>query len=164
MSIRRVAIVVLGLLVLAASPRAAQVAQAEARAPLAVVVGPSLKMTDISLGTLRAIFRGDVATAPDGKRFVPMNAPLKSYERILFDRKVMGLEPDEVAQFWITRRIRDEGLPPRTLPTADLGARVVASFPGAIAYVSAKIVRTGVRVLKVDGKLPSDPDYLLTEP
>lgn len=164
MSIRLAAVVALGLLVLAAFPRAAHVARAEARPPLAVVVGPSMKMTDISLGTLRTIFRGEIATAPDGKRFVPVNAPLSSHERVLFDRKVLGLEPDEVAQFWITRRIRDEGMPPRTLPSADLGARVVASYPGAIAYVSAKIVRTGVRVLKVDGKLPSDPDYLLVGP
>lgn len=164
MSIRLAALVSLALLALAASPRAAPVARAEARPPLAVVVGPSMKLTEISLGTLRSIFRGDNATAPDGKRFVPVNAPLTSYERVLFDRKVLGLEPDEVAQFWITRRIRDEGMPPRTLPSADLGARVVASYPGAIAYVSSKIVKSGVKVLKVDGKLPSEADYLLAAP
>jgi hypothetical protein len=154
---------VLALIALAALPQRRSV-HAQGRPPLAVVVGQELKLSDISLATLRTVFRNEVAYAPDGKRFVPLNAPLKSYERELFDRKVMGLAPDEVAQFWITRRIRDEGLPPRTLPTTELGLRVVASYPGAITYVSTKIVRTGVRVLKVDGKLPSDPGYLLVAP
>ncbi|MET0287161.1 MAG: hypothetical protein ABW352_21940 [Polyangiales bacterium] len=151
------------LLALAAWPARLPV-RAEARPPLAVVVGSELKLSEISLATLRTIFRGDPTTAPDGKRFLPLNAPLKSFERELFDRKVLGLAPDEVAQFWITRRIRDEGLPPRTLPSSELGLRVVASYPGAITYVSTKIVKGGVRVLKVDGKLPTDAGYLLSAP
>jgi hypothetical protein len=151
------------LLVLAAWPTRVAV-RAAAHPPLAVVVGSELKLSEISLATLRTIFRGEPANAPDGKRFLPLNAPLKSFERELFDRKVLGLAPDEVAQFWITRRIRDEGLPPRTLPSTDLGLRVVASYPGAITYVSTKIVKGGVRVLKVDGKLPTDAGYLLAAP
>jgi hypothetical protein len=163
-SSRRVTVaIVMALVALAALPQRRAV-RAEAPPPLAVVVGQELQLSDISLATLRSIFRNEVSYAPDGKRFVPLNAPLKSYERELLDRKVLGLAADEVAQFWITRRIRDEGLPPRTLPSADLGLRVVASYAGAITYVSAKIVRAGVRVLKVDGKLPSDTGYLLAAP
>jgi hypothetical protein len=156
-------LVVLALGVLVALPQRGAV-HAQGRPPLAVIVGVELNLSEISLATLRTVFRNEVAYAPDGKRFVPLNAPLKSYERELFDRKVLGLAPDEVAQFWITRRIRDEGLPPRTLPSTELGLRVVASYAGAITYVSAKIVRAGVRVLKIDGKLPSDPGYLLAGP
>ncbi|HEY6876479.1 MAG TPA: hypothetical protein VI299_00620 [Polyangiales bacterium] len=136
---------------------------AQKRAPLAVVVGLSLEMHDMSLATLRSIFAGEAATAPDGKRFVPLNAPLKTYERELFDRKVLGLAPDDVSRFWIDRRIRDEFQPPRTLPSAELGVRVVATYPGAITYVSSSIVGRGVRVLRIDGKLPSDSGYLLSE-
>ncbi len=159
--VRALVVATLLLFGLAALPQRAAV-RAEDRPALAVVVGQSVKMTEISLATLRTIFHGEAANGPDGKRFVPLNAPLKSYERELFDRKVLGLEPDQVAQFWITRRIRDEGFPPRTLPSTDLGLRVVASYPGAITYLNAKTVKGGVRVLKVDGKLPSESGYLLT--
>jgi hypothetical protein len=38
---------------------------------------------------------------------------------------------------------------------------VVASYPGAITYVRADMVNASVRVLRVDGKLPGDPGYLL---
>lgn len=154
---------VLLLLLLAAFAPIRSTARAQKRPPLAVVVGASLAMSDISLATLRSIFAGEVATAPDGKRFVPLNAPLKTYERELFDRKVLGLQADEVSRFWIERRIRDEFQPPRTLPSAELGVRVVATYPGAITYVSSSIVGRGVRVLRIDGKLPSDSGYLLAE-
>jgi hypothetical protein len=136
-------------------------ARADANPGLLVVVGNATGITDISLAMLRRAFQGEPALTPDGKRLVPLNHSVGSPERTLFDRNVLGLEPDEVGRFWINRRIRDEGLPPRTLPSPDLGVRVVASYPGAITYVNAKLVTAGVRVLRVDGKLPTDPGYLL---
>jgi ABC-type phosphate transport system substrate-binding protein len=135
-------------------------ANAQAHDPLVVIVSLQTSMTDISLATLRRVFQGEATNATDGKRLIPMNSPLKSAERELFDRKVLGLEPAAVGRFWIDRRIRDEGLPPRTLPSVDLGVRVVASYPGAIAYVRASVAGKSVRILKVDGKSYSDPGYL----
>ena len=135
-------------------------AHAQAHDPLVVIVSLQTAMTDISLATLRRVFQGEATNATDGKRLIPMNSPLKSAERELFDRKVLGLEPAAVGRFWIDRRIRDEGLPPRTLPSVDLGVRVVASYPGAIAYVRASVAGKSVRILKVDGKSYSDPGYL----
>lgn len=139
-------------------------ATAQRHDPLVVIVSPKTAITDISLAMLRRAFQGEPATTPDGKRLVPMNCPLKSREREQFDRKVLGLEPDAVARFWINRRIRDEGLPPRTLPSVELGARVVASYPGAIAYVGASMAGKSVRILKVDGRSASDQDYLFASP
>jgi len=137
-----------------------QGAVAQRHDPLVVIVSPKTDLSEISLAKLRAAFQGEPATTSGGKRLVPMNCPLKSYERELFDRKVLGLEPDAVARFWINRRIRDESLPPRTLPSVEMGVRVVVSYPGAIAYVRASSAGKSVRVLKVDGKTYSDPGYL----
>jgi hypothetical protein len=152
---------VLLLLLLGALSPIQSGARAEANQPLLVVVGAATGLTDISLAMLRRAFQGELALTPGGKRLVPLNQAVGSPARTMFDRAVLGLAPDEVGRFWISRRIRDEGSPPRTLPSADLGVRVVASYPGAITYVSAKLVNASVRVLRIDGKLPSDPGYLL---
>jgi hypothetical protein len=138
-------------------------AHAAANHTLLVIVGNATGMTDISLAMLRSAFQSEPATTPAGKRLLPFNHPVGSPERTLFDRAVLGLEPDEVGRFWINRRIRDEGLSPRTLPAVDMAVRVVASLPGAITYVGSKTATTGVRVLRVDGKLPTDPGYLLAD-
>lgn len=152
------------MLVAAVLPVNRDGAHAEGHDPLVVIVSPKTDLTDISLAMLRRAFRGELAGTPSGKRLVPMNCPLKSYERESFDRKVLGLEPDEVARFWINRRIRDEGLPPRTLPSLDMATRVVVSYPGAIAYVRASFANKSVRALKVDGKAYAEPGYLFSSP
>ncbi len=136
-------------------------AHAQTNPALAVVVGLKTNLTDISLSMLRRAFQGEVALTADGKRLVPLNHAVGSEERILFDQAVLGLSPTEVGRFWINRRIRDEAPPPRTLPSADLGVRVVASYPGAITYVNSSAVNANVRVVRVDGKLPGDAGYLL---
>ncbi len=136
-------------------------AHAEANPPLVVVVGAKTNLTDISLAMLRRAFQGEVALTADGKRLVPLNHAVGNLERVQFDQAVLGLAPSDVGRFWINRRIRDEAPPPRTLPSADLGVRVVASYPGAITYVSSTAVNASVRVVRIDGKLPGDPGYLL---
>jgi hypothetical protein len=138
-----------------------QSAHAATAHTLLVIVGNATGMTDISLATLRRAFQNEPATTPSGKRLVPFNHVPGSAARTLFDRAVLGLEPDAVGRFWINRRIRDEGLPPHTVPSPELALRVVASLPGAITYVDSKTSTNGVRVLRVDGKLPNDPGYLL---
>jgi hypothetical protein len=64
-----------------------------------------------------------------------------------------------VGRFWINRRIRDEGAPPRTLTSAELAVKVVASLPGSITYVSPSMVTPNVRVLTIDGKSPTQAGY-----
>jgi hypothetical protein len=38
---------------------------------------------------------------------------------------------------------------------------LVAAIPGAIAFVDARNVKPGLKVLKVDGRLPGERDYPL---
>ena len=38
---------------------------------------------------------------------------------------------------------------------------LVTAIPGAIAFVDARAVRPGARVLRVDGHAPGDKDYPL---
>jgi len=136
---------------------------AATRDGLVIIVGAAAGVSDISLIALRRAFRGEIAELGNGKRIVPFNHPVHSQERIAFDRKVLGLEPDDVGRFWINRRIRDEGLPPRTLPSAEVGLRVVASFPGAVTYLRASMVDRSVRVVSIDGIAPGRPGYLLPD-
>jgi hypothetical protein len=38
---------------------------------------------------------------------------------------------------------------------------LVAAIPGAVAFVDAGQIPKGMKVLKIDGKLPSDKGYVL---
>lgn len=127
---------------------------------LVVVIASSLGITDISSGTLRRVFSG-YPTELSGRRLIPVNHPPNSVDRARFDRLVLGLTPDQVGRFWVDRRIRDEGQPPKIVPSAELAVRIAASLPGAITYVTTDLLNAKVRALTIDGKEQHDPRYAL---
>jgi hypothetical protein len=127
--------------------------------PLVVVVAAASPMKDISRGNLRRAFLGEPTGGPGGK-LVPLNQPPGTPARGEFDRVVLGLEPDDVARFWIDQRIRGLGSAPRAFPAA-LIARVVPQLPGAIGYVRTNEVVPGIKVITIDGKKPGNAGYLL---
>jgi hypothetical protein len=151
-----------GLALLAASAlpvRAPPVRAAEK--PLLVVMAATVGVTNISTSTLRRVFQGLPTDYAAGKRFIPVNHPINTSGRVHFDRAVLGLEPEQVGAFWIDRRIRDESLPPRTVPSADLALRVAASLPGAITYIEQEMLVAKVRALTIDGIAANQPGYPL---
>jgi hypothetical protein len=134
-------------------------AQGESQA-LAVIASSALDLTDISSGSLRRIFQ-NYALEHKGERLLPINQPANTRTRVLFDLRVLGLDPTQTGRYWIDRLVRGDGEPPRVVPTPALAVRVVATLPSAIAYVPVSSVNDTVRVLTVDGQSPSDPGRLL---
>jgi hypothetical protein len=127
---------------------------------LCVIVAASSKQTTLSLAQLRRVFSNLATDDAGGNRFIPWNAPPKTPDRVLFDKRVLGMDPDGIARYWIDQRIR--GLQaPRTSTTPDMTVRVVASLPGAVAYVRESRLTPAVKVLRVDGRLPADAGYVL---
>lgn len=128
---------------------------------LVVVVGPSSAWDDVSMNTLRNVFSGETVEDPSGQKLVPFNQPPHTPDRVGFDRVVLDMSPDEVARYWIDRKIRGHSGPPRTIDNTALLKRVVARLPGAISYVKREEADSTVKVLKLDGKRPLDPGYPL---
>lgn len=50
---------------------------------------------------------------------------------------------------------------PLAVPSNGLAAEYVVDVPGAISFIIGRNLREDVKVLKVDGKLPGEPGYLL---
>jgi hypothetical protein len=110
---------------------------------LLVIVHPRLQLNELSADRLEAIFTMSAREWPDGEPTVPYNYAPGSAYREAFDRGVLRMAPEEVARFWIDRRIRGMGDAPRKVPSVALMLRVVANLRGAIGYVP-------------DGPLPPD--------
>ncbi len=136
-------------------------ARAATEATLLVVVAPSSKVTNISMADLRRIFTTERLSDPQGDPFVPLNHPPRTTDRVAFDKKVLKMDAESVARFWIDRRIRGASSPPRTVDSLATLRLVVAKLPGAVAYLRSSDLSPEVRAVRVDGKLPSDPEYPL---
>jgi ABC-type phosphate transport system substrate-binding protein len=107
---------------------------------LAVIVNEQARVSLMSAVEVETIFTRTQTRWSDGTPIVPINAPAGSETRVLFDRVVLRLGPDDVGRFWIDRRIRGMGLPPRNLSDPSSVMRVVEKLDGAIAYVPENLV------------------------
>ena len=125
------------------------------------VVTGSSAMRDISLGTLRRVFRSEQVTDTDGVRLVGFNHPSGSRARELFDRVVLGLDPDQAARYWVDQRIRGGARPPRTVSSVALLREVINRYPGAVGYLTLADLDASVRALTVNGAGPDSPQYPL---
>ena len=149
---------VLGLALVLMAQASAQVARP--RKPLVVIVAANSKLRDISHALLRRIFLGEAAEQ-QGLRWVPFNYPPDDPLRIAFDQQAFDLSPAAVGRYWVDRRIRGQGMPPRALASQTLLRAVVARLPGAIGYVTSDQLNQSVRALTIDGIAYDRPNYQL---
>jgi ABC-type phosphate transport system substrate-binding protein len=112
---------------------------------LAVIVNPQTRAGKMSAVEMETVFTRTQTRWDNGAPIVPINAPPGSDMRIAFDRAVLQLDPDAVGRFWIDRRIRGLGLPPRHVADPASVVRVVEKLVGAIGYTPEALV-TGAKV------------------
>ncbi|HEY3668317.1 MAG TPA: hypothetical protein VGL19_20080 [Polyangiaceae bacterium] len=143
-------------------PNGERNAKASDRIVLAVVVAKTSNVQDISMSELKRVFMNEGDSDSGGQRYVPFNHPPHTTDRVAFDRLVLGMSPDEVSQFWIDRKIRGLSGPPRSVDSLSLLLRLIGRLPGAISYARPAQLTGEVRAVRVNGKLPSDPEYPLS--
>jgi hypothetical protein len=143
-------------------PSAERVARASDRIVLAVVVARASSVQGVRLSELKRIFTNEGDSDASGQRYVPFNHPPHTTDRVAFDKIVLRMSPDDVSQFWIERKIRGLPGPPRSVDSLSLLLRLIARLPGGIGYARPAQLTSDVRAVRVDGKLPNDPDYPLT--
>jgi hypothetical protein len=127
--------------------------------PLAVIVAPGSKLSNISVTDLRRVFQSERLTDPEGNRLIGLNHPPKTVDRVGFDQVVLGMDADAVGRFWIDRKIRGGSGPPRAVESLATLRRVVEKLPGAIGYLRPSQLSSEVKAVRVDGKLPEDAGY-----
>jgi hypothetical protein len=127
---------------------------------LQLITSKSNALADLSLANLRQAYQGKQVLV-GGMKLVPINHPPGSPGRVVFDRVVLGMTPEEVGRYWIDQKVRGGDSPPRTIDSVGLLLRVVAALPAAIAYVREGFSTLDLKVVKLDGRLPGDPRYPL---
>jgi hypothetical protein len=145
----------LGLSAWLLRPRPSGAAQA-----LVLVTGATSPVSNLSRGDIKRLFLGDPVVLA-GQRLTAFNLPPASAERQLFERLALGMTSDQMAKYWIDRRIRGQTGAPKTAPTPEVVLKIAANFPGAVGYVSSGTLSPAVKALTIDGKTSNDPGYLL---
>jgi hypothetical protein len=146
---------------LSLTPRVEHSARAADRAVLAVLVAKDSPVQGLKMTELRRIFTNADDSGFSGQRSTPFNHTARSSDRIGFDQTVLHMGPEEVSRFWIDRKIRGLPGPPRAVDSLSQLLRLVSRNSGGIGYARPAQVTNEVRVIRVDGKLPSEAGYPL---
>lgn len=116
---------------------------------IAVVVGASSDITDVTLDTLRELYLRRRRVWPDGNRVIPVNLPADTDTRRRFSKRVLGRLPQDLSAYW--DRLYFDGIqPPLVLRTSEAVCAYLATEPKAIGYVpSQEVDERGCRVIVV---------------
>ncbi|HEX8695117.1 MAG TPA: hypothetical protein VF746_22080 [Longimicrobium sp.] len=154
------------LLLAAAAPAPAPGQTAARRAgpavAVAIVVHPQTRVENLTLAQLRRIFLGEQQFWPDRQRVtLLMRAPVAA-EREMVLRQIYRMTEAQFRQYWIAKIFRAEATSgPQIVYSNDMARELVTSVPGAITFVPAAAVRPGMRMVRIDGRLPGEAGYPL---
>jgi hypothetical protein len=158
----RVVILALAVLSLCTLFQWPSVAQTSRGADIAVVVHPDTPVSDLSLAEVRKVLLGErqywTAKLPVT---LLIRAPV-ARERDVVLRVIYQMTEAQFRQYWVAKIFRAEAAsPPKIVYSNDMQYELVTAIPGAIAFVDARNLRPGVKVLRVESHLPGERDYPL---
>lgn len=129
--------------------------------PVAIVVNEKNPINNLSITELRKLFAGEKHSWTGGtpvKIFV--RAP-GAYERLVM-LKLLDMSEMEYKTYWTAQVFRGEAqAEPIALFSNGMQKEAVATYPGAVALVTLRDVKPGMKVVKLDGHMPGDAGYAL---
>jgi ABC-type phosphate transport system substrate-binding protein len=129
---------------------------------LAVVANKANSVNTVTLPELVKLCKAETNKWPDGKpvTFV-MRAP-SAPEMHMFIEKIYGVPEAQVTEIVNTANHGRTNHPAILIVSSDEDlVNKVASIPGALGVVDVYAINSSVNVMKLGGKLPLEPGYLL---
>jgi phosphate transport system substrate-binding protein len=141
---------------------AAQAEETISQSGLAIVVHKDTAAEDITMSELRNIFMANKQFWPNRSRIILLVRAPQSDERDYVLNTIYQMDEDAFRKYWIAKMFRAE-VPrgPKIVFSSDMTLDLVIAIPGSISFMRADQVTDAVKILRVDGKLPSDEGYPL---
>lgn len=122
---------------------------------IAVIVDKTNAAASLSTSDLTKLLKSTTKTWPDGKKVTIFLSDPTSADMKVVVQKVYGMSADAVKAF--AESHHGEVI---VVSSDELVLKAVRTNPGAIGVVNVYSITSGVKVLKVDGKLPLESGYL----
>lgn len=129
---------------------------------VAIVVHPAAQVTDLTFDELRKIFMAQQQFWRDNSRITLLVRAPVAAERKMVLEKIYRMSEDQFRQFWIGKMFRaDVTSGPKIVYSSEMARELVTAIPGAITFLPLDAVTGDVKVLRINGKLPTDAGYVL---
>jgi ABC-type phosphate transport system substrate-binding protein len=129
-------------------------------ADLAIVVNPACSLDNLSSAELTRIFKAEKTKNPDGVKYLLTTRETGSPERNAALKVIYQMTDSEYEKFFLQATFAGTvQSAPKQLASTSAVLQFVGGSPGAISYLRASDADGSVKILKIDGKSPGDPDY-----
>jgi ABC-type phosphate transport system substrate-binding protein len=129
---------------------------------IAIVVRPDVPVDNLSFAELRRLMLGDRQFWSSNLRVTLLVRAPGARERDVVLKNIYQMSEAQFRQYWIAKVFRAEAASgPRIVYSNEMAAELTSAIPGAVAVVEANQVPKGLKVLKIDGKLPGEKGYAL---
>ena len=129
---------------------------------IAVVSNKSNALGAITVADLIKVCKAQTNRWPDGKPVTFVMRSPSSPEMKMVLEKVYGMSESELNSLIVTSNHARTNHPAILVATSDEElVNTVASTPGAVGVVDVYSINSSVAVVKIGGKLPLEPGYLL---
>jgi hypothetical protein len=137
-------------------------ATAQSASDIAVAVHPGVPIDTLSMAELRRIVLGEREFWPSNIRIVLMLRAPVARERDVAVKTIGQMSEAQFRQHWIGKVFRAETpTGPKIVYSGEMAVDAVARTPGAMTFVDASAPMKGLKVLKIDGRLPGQTGYAL---
>lgn len=129
---------------------------------VAIVVRPDVPVDNMTFAELRKLLLGDRQFWSSNLRVTLLVRAPGAHEREVVLKTIYQMSEAQFRQYWIAKVFRAEAAAgPRVVYSNEMAAELTSAVPGAVAFVEATQVPKGLKVVKINGKLPGDREYPL---
>jgi len=129
---------------------------------IAIVVRPDVPVNNLTFAELRKLLLGDRQFWTSNLRVTLLVRAPGAREREVVLKTIYQMSEAQFRQYWIAKVFRAEAASgPRVVYSNEVAVELASAIPGAVAFIEAAQVPKGLKVLKINGKLPGEKDYPL---
>jgi hypothetical protein len=129
---------------------------------IAIIVRPDVPVENVTFAELRKLLLGDRQFWSSNLRVTLLVRAPGAREREVVLKTIYQMSEAQFRQYWIAKVFRAEAASgPRVVYSNEMAAELTSAVPGAVAFVEATQVPKGLKVVKINGKLPGDKEYPL---
>jgi ABC-type phosphate transport system substrate-binding protein len=159
---KRIAAILLIMSWLTITVQCLSTAQTTKGGDIAVVVNSDTPVSDLSLSEVRKVLLGERQYWNSKLPVTLLIRAPQARERDVVLKVIYQMSEAQFKQYWVAKIFRAEAAsPPKIVYSNDMQYELVTAIPGAIAFVEARAVRPGAKVLRVEGHLPGEREYPL---
>ncbi len=117
---------------------------------------------DLSFGEVRKLFLGDRQFWTSDLRVTLLVRAPVARERDVVLKSIYQMTEAQFRQYWISKVFRADAVSgPKIVYSTEMALELVAAIRGAVTFVAADQAPKGLKILRIDGKLPGEKGYPL---